>query len=77
MPATAESPFISVDECARMLGVTPSRLKQWRYRRTGPPYIKLPRISVIMYNRAKVEEFIRQSVIETVDAATDDASKVA
>ena len=39
MPDTIPD-FIDTDECARRMHRSPATLRQWRYQRVGPPYLR-------------------------------------
>lgn len=40
-PNTTAPPLLTVEETAAYLGVKPRLLESWRYRNTGPKYIRL------------------------------------
>jgi hypothetical protein len=51
-----EERLLTPAEVAGLLGVPVNSLKMWRYRRTGPPWLKLGRH--IRYSRRDVEHWL-------------------
>lgn len=77
-PYSSESSFsasrlLTPLEISRQLGLTPKTLSQWRWRRIGPPFVKLPgRNGVVRYPEDRfltwlVEELHPERASKTVD----------
>ena len=56
MPPDDDLNLLSMDELAALIGANRNTLAQWRFRGTGPRYIKRGRI--ILYRRSAVEEWL-------------------
>lgn len=52
--------WLTRDECARQLGISPHTLKRWEQQRTSPPFAKIG--SRVLYHRAKVQEWLLAKV---------------
>jgi predicted DNA-binding transcriptional regulator AlpA len=48
--------LLDTDEVAEYLGIPPNSLKMWRYRRTGPPWLKLGRH--VRYRLTAIEQWL-------------------
>ena len=64
----AAAPFdpgalLTTEEVSAVLGIAPSTLTAWRYRRTGPRFVRLPRR--IRYRGQDVNRWLAQNVVET------------
>ena len=53
-PLLAE--WMTRDECARELGISPHTLKGWEQRRTAPPSARIG--SRVLYHRASVQQWL-------------------
>lgn len=56
----AATPRLDTDRAAEVLGLKPTRLRQWRRRGFGPPYVKLGRS--VFYDRRDLEAWVRKCV---------------
>ncbi|UQN29448.1 helix-turn-helix domain-containing protein [Brachybacterium kimchii] len=61
MPAVTA--LMTPAEVATYLGVKPKTLEGWRYKRTGPPFIKRGR--VVRYRADALQEWLDQSEVAT------------
>jgi excisionase family DNA binding protein len=52
--------FLTTDQAAELLTVSASTLEVWRYRRTGPRFVKIGRS--VRYRQSDVEAFIEERV---------------
>jgi predicted DNA-binding transcriptional regulator AlpA len=57
-----KSEILNTQEAAHYIGLTEYALIGWRYKRTGPPYIKIGRR--IMYRRSDLNDFLEQRRID-------------
>jgi len=59
------SRFVSTSVAARMLGLTPGTLQNWRLYRRGPRYIKLGsgRSGRVLYDTRDLNEFLESSKV--------------
>jgi predicted DNA-binding transcriptional regulator AlpA len=55
---------LSPDRAAQVLGVPARTLEAWRWRRTGPPYIKLGKR--VGYRVADIESWLAAQRVETL-----------
>lgn len=53
------SAFIGEVEVARLLGISESTLRGWRFKNVGPAYYKFA--GAVRYDPAEVRDYIRQS----------------
>ena len=58
MPTDSEG-LLDAPATAGYLGVTVVQLRDWRYRRTGPPYLKLGRRTV-RYAKSDLDAWLRR-----------------
>jgi excisionase family DNA binding protein len=63
--ASPLEPLLTVEDVAGYLGVPLKTLYAWRYRRQGPPGLRVGRH--VRYRRCDLEEWVRERVV--VDAA--------
>lgn len=51
--------LLSTDQLATRWGISPGTLRNWRTKKTGPPYIKLgdAKRSVVMYSLADILKY--------------------
>jgi hypothetical protein len=56
--------LVSTTEAARLLGLTPKTLREWRCKRTGPAALKLGsgRQGRVLYRRSGLEAWVRANV---------------
>lgn len=47
---------LTAQEVARILRVTPAALRQWRYKRVGPPWIRLGKL--VRYRRSDLTAWL-------------------
>lgn len=52
-----ETPFLTEEQAAARLQISPSSLRAWRVRRTGPAYLKLGRL--VRYERDEIDSWAR------------------
>ena len=55
-PSPAPGDFVSAVEAARILGVSPKTIDNWRWKGQGPPYHKIGR-RLVRYHRADLAKF--------------------
>lgn len=60
--------FYTERDLADLLGYSPRTLSNWRVRRIGPPYIKLPGKKPL-YPRGSTLEWLEARRVQTEDAA--------
>lgn len=58
--------LMTPDELANTIKVQKSTLATWRYKKTGPAYVKLGK--QIFYRRADVDTWIAQQAVQPVTA---------
>ena len=51
--------FLRTRHVAKILGVSPRTVEDWRIRRVGPPYIALPMLRTVLYDEAEVLAWVR------------------
>lgn len=56
--------LVSTTEAARLLGLTPKTLREWRCKRSGPAAMKLGegRQGRVLYRRSALEAWVRANV---------------
>jgi len=59
---TTKSELINEEKAARMLGLSVSTLRSWRFRKTGPDYHKIGKKS-IRYCRADIEAYLMDTKV--------------
>lgn len=60
--ASVLADWITRDDLATQLGVSPQTVKRWAMRREGPPWMKVGR--KVLYNRDSVKEWLRSREID-------------
>jgi hypothetical protein len=60
--------LVGTTEAARLLGVAPKSLREWRCQRTGPPALKMGagRQARVFYKLSSLEAWIRSSVTSVI-----------
>ena len=51
--------LLTTPDAARVLGMKPAALENWRWRGEGPPYVRVT-ARAIRYRRADLERFIEE-----------------
>ncbi|MEO0464939.1 MAG: helix-turn-helix domain-containing protein [Pseudomonadota bacterium] len=64
---TNDKRLISTDEAAALLGLSPRTLEALRFRREGPPYVKLGR--AVRYDLGELEDWIASNRVEPTEAS--------
>lgn len=54
--------LLTPEEVSAFIGVPVATLAQWRYRKTGIPYLRIGRL--VRYSQADVESFLQRSKVE-------------
>lgn len=54
--------LLSPEEISRLIGIPTATLAQWRYRKTGIPYLRIGRL--VRYDVADVESYLQRCRIE-------------
>jgi len=57
--------LLSETEVARILGLSPDTIRDWRWMRIGPPFQAISR-RCIRYDQAKLEEWIDQRTVNPI-----------
>lgn len=52
--------LLSTPEAAQLLGVAPDTLKVWRWRRTGPPSVRVGRL--VRYRSADLDSWLTEGL---------------
>ncbi|MFB3921970.1 MAG: helix-turn-helix domain-containing protein [Terriglobia bacterium] len=60
VPARRE--LLPPEEVSRRTGIRPTTLAQWRYRKTGIPYLRIGRL--VRYDAADVDAYLQRCRIE-------------
>lgn len=63
MVSTSTGKLLTTAEAADILGVSEATLHSWRYRRIGPPYLKLAH-KTVRYSRPELESWLRRQRVE-------------
>lgn len=63
----AERSLLNEKEVAKQLGVSLACLQRWRWRKEGPPYVKLG--SAVRYRPEDLDAFVRANLQPTAGAA--------
>ncbi len=58
--------LLNEKEAAELLGQSPRTLQQWRWRATGPRYVKNGRS--VRYSLTDLQEFIDRNAVEVSDS---------
>ena len=66
-PAFDYHTLVEAELAARILGVDPRTLANWRCLRRGPPYVKIG--SLVRYQMSDIENFIAKHRVKTTDAS--------
>jgi hypothetical protein len=56
-----DEPLLREDEAAKELNVRPQTMSAWRYRGTGPSYVRVGKL--IFYKPSQIREYIDASVV--------------
>lgn len=58
--------LLSQKECAEVLGIAESTLRQWRYEGHGPPFVRIGK--AVRYRVEAVESWVLEQEQEAADA---------
>ena len=58
-----DEPLLCEDEAAKELKVRPQTMSAWRYRGTGPSYVRVGKL--IFYKPSQLREYIDARVVRT------------
>jgi predicted DNA-binding transcriptional regulator AlpA len=68
MAGATQDPLLTERETATMLAdVSPKTLRNWRYLRQGPPFVKVG--GMVRYDRREVERWLVRRTVQTSDRA--------
>jgi helix-turn-helix protein len=56
------SRFMTEVETAAYLDTTPGTLRTWRYRRTGPPFVKI--VNRVKYDRVAIDRWLDSNTVQ-------------
>jgi predicted DNA-binding transcriptional regulator AlpA len=68
---TSPSPFtlLNTEEAAALLGISRHTLEDWRWKRLGPPWIRITR-SCVRYDLDALRQWLSEHTIEEIPVAS-------
>lgn len=55
--------YLTPQETADRLHVPVRRLTEWRYKKCGPPYVKVPKSKLVIYSEPVLDDWLHNNTV--------------